>query len=122
MITNMKRLLASSDTVFLEYLRRRLDARGIGAFVRNATNSGLAAGELSPAVAPPELWVVPEDFDAAQRILRNIRTEFETRAGPPWHCPRCGEVLEPQFEVCWRCGTERPEEGAAGTPGRTIGP
>ncbi len=109
MIANMKRLLASSDTVFLEYLRRLLVARDIGAFVRNPTNSGLAAGELSPAVAPPELWVTPEDYGAAERILRETERAFATRAGSPWHCPRCGEALEPQFEVCWRCGAERPE-------------
>ena len=106
----MKRLLVSSDTVFLEYLRRLLAARGIGAYVRNATNSGSAAGELSPIIAPPELWVTPEDFAVAERLLRETKEAFATRAGPPWQCPRCGERLEPQFEVCWRCGTSRPED------------
>lgn len=105
----MKCLFVSTDTVFLEYLRRLLDARGIGAFVRNPTNSGLAAGEVAPAVAQPELWVVPEDFEAAERVLHATKEAFETRAGAAWSCPRCGERLEPQFEVCWRCGTERPE-------------
>lgn len=105
----MKRLFASSDTVFLEYLRRLLEARGIGAFVRNPTNSGLAAGEVSPAVAQPELWVVPQDYNVAERVLRETREAFSTREGTAWRCPRCGERLEPQFEVCWRCGTERPD-------------
>ncbi|MFT5469655.1 MAG: putative membrane protein YvbJ [Verrucomicrobiales bacterium] len=22
-----------------------------------------------------------------------------------WVCPKCGEELEPQFELCWNCGT-----------------
>lgn len=105
----MNRLLASSDTVFLEYLRRLLAARDIGAFVRNPTSAGLAAGEVSSAVAPPELWVTPEDFTAAERILRATEEAFAAREGSPWRCPRCGETLEPQFEVCWRCGTERLE-------------
>jgi hypothetical protein len=105
----MKRLLSSTDTVFLEYLRRLLDARGIGAYIRNPTNSGLAAGEVSPVVAQPELWVVPEDFSAAERVLRETREAFRARGGSAWRCPRCGEELEPQFEVCWRCGTERPD-------------
>jgi hypothetical protein len=109
MIAKMKTLLASRDTVFLEYLRRLLEARGIGAFVRNPTNSGLAAGELSPAVAQPELWVVEGDFAAAERVLRATREAFAAREGSRWRCPRCGETLEPQFEVCWRCGTERPD-------------
>lgn len=113
----MKRLLVSSDTVFLEYLRRLCAARGIGAFVRNATNAGLAAGEMAPVVVPPELWVTSEDFEAARRILRDTEKAFAARSGPSWRCPRCGETLEPQFEVCWRCGTERPEDEASGTPG-----
>lgn len=109
MISNMRRLLVSQDTVFLEYMRRVLDARGIGSFVRNPTNSGLAAGELPPAVAQPELWVAPEDFEAAERLLNETEQAFETRTGKPWRCPQCGERLEVQFEVCWRCGTERPD-------------
>jgi hypothetical protein len=24
--------------------------------------------------------------------------------GGPWKCPKCGEILEPQFESCWKCG------------------
>ncbi|MGH8273382.1 MAG: DUF2007 domain-containing protein [Gammaproteobacteria bacterium] len=105
----MKCLLVSTDTVFLEYLRRLLSVRGIGAFVRNPTNSGLAAGELAPAVAQPELWVAEENFVAAERVLRDTKAAFAARSGPAWQCPRCGEQLEPQFEICWRCGTERPD-------------
>lgn len=109
MITNMRCLLASRDTVFVEYVRRLLDARAIGAFVRNPTNSGLAAGEVAPVIAQPELWVSEEDFPAAQRLLHATEQAFEARLGEPWRCPHCGEHLEGQFEICWRCGAERPE-------------
>lgn len=110
MITNMKRLIVSPDTVFLEYMRRLLDERGIKVFIRNPTNSGLAAGELPPAVAQPEMWVGEEDFSAAEHLLQKTEQAFETRAGEPWKCPNCGEKLEAQFEVCWRCGTEQIEK------------
>jgi hypothetical protein len=20
-----------------------------------------------------------------------------------WRCPKCGEIIEPQFELCWKC-------------------
>ena len=30
-------------------------------------------------------------------------------AGGPWKCPKCGEILEPQFGSCWKCGTVREE-------------
>jgi hypothetical protein len=25
-----------------------------------------------------------------------------------WTCPKCGEKIEPQFDACWNCSTERP--------------
>jgi uncharacterized OB-fold protein len=37
------------------------------------------------------------------------RAEALLRQGPPgrgvaWQCTRCGEVSEPQFTQCWKCG------------------
>jgi len=107
----MKRILASTDTVLLEYLRASLRDRGIAAFVRNAVNAGSAAGELSPAVAPPELWVVDEsDHDAAERLVERLVAAVRAPvAGEPWQCPRCGERIEPQFSQCWACGATHPD-------------
>ncbi len=106
----MKRLLASRDTALLEYLRSELAARRIGAFVRNAVNAGSAAGELSPAVAPPELWVADEDVTAAERVVSDTLAELRPPADArAWRCPRCGEKLEPQFAACWACGAARPD-------------
>lgn len=105
----MRLLLATTDTAMLEYLRAALAERGIAAFVRNPVNAGAAAGELPPAVAPPELWLVDDDDRAAaERLVSGVRAELQTPRGGPWRCPRCGERLEPQFAVCWACGTERP--------------
>jgi hypothetical protein len=28
--------------------------------------------------------------------------------GEPWRCGSCEEVLEGQFQSCWRCGAPRP--------------
>jgi len=27
-----------------------------------------------------------------------------------WKCPKCNELVEVEFDVCWNCQTERPEE------------
>ena len=27
--------------------------------------------------------------------------------GPAWACPKCGETIEPGFDICWNCGTSR---------------
>ena len=28
-------------------------------------------------------------------------------SGSSWTCPRCGEVLQPQFVSCWKCGARK---------------
>lgn len=104
----MKRIYTTTDTALLEYVRSVLEDRGIGVFVRNPTNSGLAAGELTPAVAQPELWVLAEeDHAAAERLVSSTLESLRPVSTDPWVCPRCGEHLEAQFEVCWSCGQPR---------------
>ena len=29
-----------------------------------------------------------------------------------WTCSKCGEVVGPQFDTCWNCGTHRDGSGA----------
>lgn len=89
-------------------MRSVLAERGIGVFVRNPTNSGLVAGELTPVVAPPELWVMAEgDQDAAERLVKRTLEDMRPVSTDSWVCPKCGEHLEAQFEVCWSCGQPR---------------
>lgn len=104
----MKRIYTTRDTVLLEFIRSALAERGIGVFVRNPSNSGLAAGELTPAVTPPELWVGDDaDVSAAERLVTSTLESLRPVSTEPWVCPKCGEHLEPQFEVCWACGHPR---------------
>ena len=66
-----------------------------------------AAGEVTPSVAWPELWVMDDsDFKQAQVIV-NEELRTRTKHHPHWKCPKCGEQLEGQFNVCWKCGYTR---------------
>jgi hypothetical protein len=29
--------------------------------------------------------------------------------GKPWKCSKCGEISEPQFATCWKCGAARKD-------------
>jgi len=108
----MRRLYTGTDTALIEYLREQLENRGFGVYVRNPTNTGSAAGELSPIMAPPELWLTNSgDFAAAERVLRQALTAVRPQRTDSWRCPQCGELVEGQFEICWRCGTPRPAQG-----------
>jgi hypothetical protein len=35
-----------------------------------------------------------------------------------WHCNKCGEKIEDQFDSCWKCGTPKAavQTDAAGSP------
>jgi hypothetical protein len=82
-----------------------LRASGIRCEVRNTTLSG-AMGEIPFLECAPQVWVLDEgDETQAREILRQLRQPV---AGVPWRCAECGEVSEPQFGSCWKCGAERP--------------
>jgi hypothetical protein len=49
----------------------------------------------------PQLYV--EDADE-QPALRALARAAVAPAGASWTCEHCGELLEPQFTSCWRCG------------------
>ena len=58
------------------------------------------------------LHVERSELDKAQQIVANnasltSNTETDHEAAETWTCSNCGEVLEPQFTDCWKCGTQR---------------
>jgi hypothetical protein len=40
-------------------------------------------------------------------ILADAATESEEFDLRPWRCPNCREVVEHNFDICWKCGTDR---------------
>lgn len=103
----MKRLYAGLDPVLRARLEAALQERGLAYVVRNQFLGG-AAGELPPTECWPEIWVVEdEEFPAARRILGDLLAAGAARRGA-WRCPACGECVGGAFELCWRCGADRP--------------
>ena len=95
------------DLVLLKLLKAKLASEGIQTFIKNIHPP--AAGEVTPIVAWPELWLVDnQQFAAAMRLVKRELIGL-THAGLPWQCPACGEKLEGQFTICWRCGASREE-------------
>ena len=102
-------IFTARDGVEAHFVRGLLQQQGIPATVigdtpivsfRPLTRSGL-----------PQVVVAPEHQDAAWQIVEQYR-RGEHRAlplaEPPWKCPGCGEMIEPQFTDCWNCRTPRP--------------
>lgn len=102
----MKFLYASRNPGDIQRVRSMLEDVGVRCVVRNETTAALA-GEIPISECMPEVWVADDaQLEEAKQILAGIERE-SAAIGPTWTCSRCGEVLESQFDSCWRCGTVR---------------
>jgi putative signal transducing protein len=96
----MRRVYSSFNLQAAHHAKNVLQNEGIRATVRNE-HLASAMGELPPAECQFEVWVLrDEDRARAEALLR----QEPQGHGAVWRCPRCGEVSEPQFTQCWKCG------------------
>jgi hypothetical protein len=98
----MKRVYRAATLLQVAHARNVLLTAGIACELRNQYLAG-ALGELPMIETWPQLFV--DDSDE-QPALRALARAAAAPAGPAWSCERCGELLEPQFTACWRCGAE----------------
>ena len=96
----MKRVFRAASLLQVAHARNVLTAAGIDSELRNQYLAG-ALGDLPPFETWPQLWV--ED-PLESMALRALERAANAPPGAPWTCGQCGELLEPQFTTCWRCG------------------
>jgi len=91
-------------------LVERLMAHGISARIYKTNLAGGWYGTVSVT----HLQIHAKDYDAAKEFLdeEKRKMDFLGSVGKPWKCSKCGEMLEPQFISCWKCGTGRKDERA----------
>lgn len=96
----MKKILTSQDIALVGFYKNILEDNGINAVVKNYyLTSGM--GDIPPYDTIPELWILDEDKEEmAKSLLADVKN-------PPWTC-KCGEMIDGQFEQCWKCGNNRP--------------
>ncbi len=102
----MKRVFRAASLLQVAHARNVLLTAGIQSELRNQYLAG-ALGDLPMLETWPQLYV--EDADE-QVALRALARAAVAPAGESWTCEHCGEVLEPQFTSCWRCGTGAAHE------------
>jgi hypothetical protein len=103
----MRKLYQAADRIEAQLLRDQLESVGVSAVVMNDYLAG-AAGEL-PANIYPEVWLLQDD-DAvmAERVLLDFIQEHQERRGKGrWCCDKCGEWVDPEFNLCWNCSAPR---------------
>lgn len=81
-----------------------------------------AVGELpmGPATSP-RVWVPKEDEARARAVIAEWEkqgSEDRTEPQAPWTCPGCGEQVDGNFDICWKC--QAPKDPAA-EPERDAG-
>ncbi len=97
----MKRIYSAASLIEATHCANVLESHGIAAQLRNTTLGG-AVGELPFAETWPQVWVTDEQELHAKRVLQSVLAGAAP-AAPAWECDRCGELIDGQFEECWRC-------------------
>ena len=106
------KVYSSPNSALVEHVKLVLESHGIACDVRGQFRV-ITMGAVPPIQCWPELWVVEESqAEEAGRIIRDALESTERDHGH-WKCRSCEEVLEGQFTVCWKCGTNRPEDDDA---------
>ena len=66
-------------------------------------------GDFRNRYSRPTLWVPDADHERAVALLQNLRNEGQNPPrGFSWRCSGCMESNEPQFDVSWNCGRDKP--------------
>ncbi|HVG58474.1 MAG TPA: hypothetical protein VNA24_07945 [Hyalangium sp.] len=83
-----------------------MEASGLSVEVRGEALAPLS-GEVPSTETWVELWVWPQDVEAARQLVADLE-ENQEAANKEVRCPRCQEENPGNFEVCWSCGVELP--------------
>ncbi|HEY3393927.1 MAG TPA: CPBP family glutamic-type intramembrane protease [Lacipirellulaceae bacterium] len=103
----MKQLYSAKDALEAHDLRLFLAAHGIEAKVFGDNNALESVFAFTPSSAPA-VFVQPTDFEQAVNLIEEFcdRPAKHMPQGT-WTCDNCHQVVEEQFDTCWKCETPR---------------
>ena len=113
----MKSVFVHKDPTVVGLKKSILEEAGIDCFIQNeSTSATLGAGMLGLVQSPifdPVLCILDDSrYDEAMALLKSA-PESPLAVTADWRCPKCGESVPGNFDICWNCSTKRPEAGAA---------
>lgn len=106
----MKLIYTGQDRILIDRIKQALTQNGIPYFIRNENPIGQAAGEVPPLVCWPEVYVKDEDAFRFAKPLVDALTPKHSATVLKWICPKCNEMIDGQFSVCWSCEAD-PQAG-----------
>ncbi len=76
---------------------------------------GISAQITMDALLMDNVWVDETDLPRARPIVERFDAPWRDRAtcGCTWTCPGCGETVDADFEICWKCQGPRPTSGSS---------
>lgn len=99
----MRKVYTAADRVDAQLCCDYLSQRGVSVYVQGMNLQG-AVGELPPDL-PVTLWVIDDRDEAlARQLIGDYQTPLPQEA-QDWYCRQCGERIEAQFALCWKCGS-----------------
>ncbi len=111
----MERVYIADNAALAWHVRNVLQGEGIAATVRNDELYSVS-GEVPFMECWPEVWVSNRlDYDRARRLVREMglaeNPGADAQESVSWACGNCRESSAGNFDICWNCGSPRPEEG-----------
>jgi ribosomal protein L32 len=104
----VKKVFSSPIVGEISQLKNMLESAGIACILRNEVTAGLSP-EVPMAESTPELWILDDPRLAEALQIKADFQSFVPAVGADWQCQKCGEISEPQFTSCWKCGSSRAE-------------
>lgn len=104
----MREIFVDQDHARVGFYKSILDEAGIPNFIRNDNTNNTIVGMPSALFFPTLCVVRDEDYDKAMKLLGDIYYAPPSH-GPDWRCPKCEEEVPGSFDLCWKCGTVRPD-------------
>jgi membrane protease YdiL (CAAX protease family) len=107
MSASMKQLYSAKDALEAHDLRLFLAAHGIEAKVFGDNNALESVFAFTPSSAPA-VFVQPSEFEQAVKLLEEFgdRPAKHVTQGT-WTCDNCHQVVDEQFDTCWKCEAPR---------------
>jgi Putative prokaryotic signal transducing protein len=100
----VRRLYQARDRIEAQFLVDVLAGQRIRAAILGDYLSG-AAGGLPLDICPTVCVIDDRDLARARSVVDDFLATDPP--SPPWTCSACGELVEPGFQLCWRCGRPR---------------
>jgi membrane protease YdiL (CAAX protease family) len=108
----MKQLYSACNALEAHGLRLFLESRGISATVIG-DNSPLETGFSFTPESGPCVFVAAEDFEQGTASLQEYLDSVNDRPTLGiWKCAKCGQLVEGQFDTCWKCESPRGDAPA----------